>query len=451
MAKVTFPEGFLWGAATASYQIEGSPLADGAGMSIWHRFAHTEGTIADRSTGDLACDHYNRWREDIQLMKQLGLKAYRFSIAWGRIFPEGTGALNEKGLGFYNRLVDALLEAGITPMITLYHWDLPGALQDKGGWANRDIVGWFTDYAVTCFSKLGDRVKLWITHNEPWVFSIIGYMWGHHAPGMRDKYAAMKSAHHALLSHGSAVQAFRQTGPKEGQIGITLNLSPAHPASQKEEDLLAARNQNAFSNGMFLDPLAGRGYPPELSQYLGEAIPSITPEEQSLIAQPIDFLGVNYYSRSIVQYDPDHPNKTRHLRNEQAQYTEMGWEVYPPGIYELLTWLHKTYPHIPQFYITENGAAFADQVNEKGEIEDNNRLEFLKQHFLQAHQALQEEVPLKGYMVWSLMDNFEWAFGYTKRFGIVYVDYPTQKRIIKKSGHWYSQVIAGNSVETEEE
>lgn len=447
MARFPFPETFLWGVATASYQIEGSPLADGAGPSIWHRFSHTPGTTARGDTGDVACDHYRRWREDVALMKELGVQAYRFSIAWPRLFPEGTGRVNEAGMRFYERLVDALKEAGIEPFITLYHWDLPGALQDKGGWANRDVVGYFADYADWCFQRLGDRVRYWITLNEPWVVAHLGYLTGVHAPGMRDLYASLRAAHHLLLAHAAAVEAFRAQHWPGGHIGITLNLGPQHPASEQEEDVEAAARWDDYLNRFYLDPLFRGSYPARVLARFEEAFPELQAEEMERIQTPIDFVGVNYYTRGIVAHNPDDPFlQARGVRREGAQYTEMGWEVYPEGLYEILHWLHTEYGG-PALFITENGAAFADALTPQGTVEDEERLHYLRAHFLQAHRALQEGIDLRGYFVWSLMDNFEWAHGYTKRFGIVYVDFATQRRIIKKSGYWYRQVIAQNAVE----
>ncbi|MCW5934678.1 MAG: beta-glucosidase [Fimbriimonadia bacterium] len=436
---IRFPDSFLWGAATASYQIEGSPTADGAGASVWHRFAHTPGTIQRAETGDTACDHYRRWRDDVAMMKSLGFNAYRFSTAWGRVLPEGTGTINEKGVDFYRQLVDALLENGIEPMITLFHWDLPAALQDRGGWANRESADWFTEYAEVMFRALGDRVKWWVTHNEPWVVMMLGHITGEHAPGIRDIGAASRAGHHLLLGHAQAVQAFRAHQPAHAQIGLVTNLGPQQPASDNPMDQMAAELWHNFINRLFLDPVFKGSYPQIMLDFLGEFAPPVQAGDLERIQQPIDFLGVNYYTRNVVAYDPDSSLNSRSVLQE-AQHTEMGWEVYPEGLYQILKWVQATYGDIP-LYITENGAAFADQVNEQGEIEDRDRLEYLKSHFSVAYRAMQEGVPLKGYFAWSLMDNFEWAFGYSKRFGMVHVDFATLKRTVKASGHWYSQVI----------
>lgn len=447
MANVArFPEGFLWGVATAAYQIEGAWNEDGKGVSIWDTFSHTQGKIADGSTGDVACDHYHRWREDIALMKELGVKAYRFSIAWTRILPQGSGTVNPKGLDFYDRLVDGLLEAGIKPFITLYHWDLPQALQDVGGWANRDVAYYFADYTAVVAHKLGDRVKHWMTHNEPWVVSWIGYGWGIHAPGIKNAKVALQVAHHLLLSHGLAVEVLRDLGDHETKAGIVLNLSPVHPASDSEEDKAAAWRYDGFHNRWFLDPIFVGSYPADMWEWYGQLVPEVKPGDMAIISRRIDFLGVNYYTRSVVKHDPQGGMlKLSHVRIEGSEYTEMGWEVYPDGLYELLTRLNRDYK-VHEFYITENGAAFKDEITPDGKVHDERRLSYLREHFLRAHKAIQDGVPLKGYFVWSLMDNFEWAHGYTKRFGVVYVDYETQKRIIKDSGYCYKQVIAENGV-----
>ncbi|OYT71299.1 MAG: beta-glucosidase [Armatimonadetes bacterium JP3_11] len=437
-----FPQGFLWGAATAAYQIEGSPLADGAGASIWHRFSHTPGTILNGDTGDVACDHYRRWQEDIEWMKRLGLNAYRFSVAWGRVLPTGRGAVNHKGLDFYKRLVDGLLQAGITPMITLYHWDLPAELQDCGGWANRDCAKWFADYACFMFRELGDRVPLWATLNEPWVVMALGYLWGQHAPGMRDIGAAAKAGHHLLLGHGKAVQAFRAQGLPNARIGIVTNLGPQQPASDSPQDQMVAALWHNFINRYFLDPIFRGEYPDTVINFIGEFAPKAAPDDMRIIQSQIDFLGVNYYTRNVLAYDASDPIGSRTVFQEGKLHTEMGWEVYPEGLYEILKWVYEEYGEIP-LYITENGAAFPDTPNPQGEVDDPLRVDYIRTHLEQAHRAIREGVPLKGYFYWSLMDNFEWAFGYSKRFGLLYVDFETQKRTMKSSGRWYAEFIAG--------
>lgn len=435
-----FPKGFLWGTATAAYQIEGYPLADGAGASIWHRFSHTPGTIVNGDTGDIACDHYHRWQEDVEWLRQLGVNAYRFSVAWARILPEGRGKVNPKGLDFYQRLVDALLRHNITPMLTLYHWDLPASLQDQGGWANRLCADWFADYAEVLFRTLGDRVPLWVTINEPWVIMALGYLMGQHAPGIRDIGAASRAGHHLLLGHAQAVQAFRAQGLPHAQIGIVTNLGPQQPATDSPQDQMIATLWHNFINRYFLDPIFRGEYPQAVLNFIGEFAPPIRDEDMQVIQTPIDFLGVNYYTRNVLAYDASDPLGSRTVP-QPGLHTEMGWEVYPEGLYEILRWVQSEYGDIP-VYITENGAAFADVLSPNGEVDDPLRLEYLQRHIEQAYRALQDGVPLKGYFYWSLMDNFEWAFGYSKRFGLLYVDFATQKRILKRSGHWYRQFIA---------
>ncbi len=440
-----FPKDFLWGAATAAYQIEGSPLADGAGASIWHRFSHTPGTIYEGHNGDIACDHYRRWREDIEWMRRLNLNAYRFSIAWARILPEGRGRVNPKGLDFYKQLVDALLENGITPMITLYHWDLPAELQDHGGWVNRDCADWFAEYAQLLFRMLGDRVPLWVTLNEPWVVMALGYLLGQHAPGMRDIGSATRAGHHMLLAHAKAVQAFRAERLSHARIGIVTNLGPQQPATDSPQDQMIATLWHNFINRYFLDPIFRGEYPQAVLSFVGEFAPPIREGDMELTQIPIDFLGVNYYTRNVLTYDANDPFGSRSVRQEGKTYTEMGWEVYPEGLYEILCWIKHEYGDIP-LYITENGAAFHDEVNEKGEVEDTLREDYIRAHIEQCYRALQDGVLLKGFFYWSLMDNFEWAFGYSKRFGLLYVDYETQRRIMKRSGRWYAEWIASQRV-----
>jgi beta-glucosidase len=444
--KLTFPPQFYWGTATASYQIEGGWNEDGKGESIWDTFSHTQGKIRDGSTGDVACDHYHRWKEDVALMKEIGCNAYRFSISWPRVIPKGKGKVNPLGLSFYDRLVDALLEANITPFITLYHWDLPQALQDEGGWADRDTAYYFAEYASVVAHKLGDRVKHWITHNEPWVVSWIGYGWGEHAPGIRNEKVAIQVSHHLLLSHGLAVEVLKDISP-DSEVGITLNLSPIHPASDSEEDKLAAWRQDGFLNRWFLDPIFRGHYPPDILELYSANAPKVLPGDMAIISRRIDFLGINYYSRGIVRFNPKAgPLQAEGVAPEGAEFTEMGWEIYPPGIYEIIMRVWKDYQP-KKIYITENGAAFADEIAPDGGVHDQKRIDYLREHFIQAHKAIEEGANLCGYFIWSLMDNFEWAHGFTKRFGIVYTDYPTQRRIMKDSALWYKKVIEKNGLE----
>jgi beta-glucosidase len=442
-----FPDDFLWGAATSAYQIEGSTTADGAGPSIWHRFSHTPGNTWLDQTGDVACDHYRRYRDDVALMSELGLNSYRFSIAWGRIFPQGTGVVNKKGIDFYSRLVDALLEKGIKPNATLYHWDLPEALDDRGGWLNRDIAEWFCDYAVTMFDALGDRVEMWSTLNEPWVVTDGGYVSGVLAPGHSNLFEAPIATHNLLRAHGTVVERFRSTKAAKklrGKIGIVVNLEPKYPASESAEDLDATRRADAYVNRQYLDPIFLGKYPVELAQLFGEAWPEWPDEDMRLIKQPIDFLGVNYYTRRVEQYHPDYlPLRTKHVPQPQHIQTDTNWEVFPEALTRVLLWVNERYGggKLP-IYITENGAAFYDPPHTiDGRVEDPLRVEYYRQHLRAAHEAMSKGVNLRGYYAWSLLDNYEWAHGYSKRFGIVHVDYSTQQRTIKSSGRYYSSVI----------
>ena len=450
MSATRFPPDFLWGAATSAYQIEGAVREDGRGETIWDRFCATPGKIFEGHTGEVACDHYHRFREDVALMRELGLRSYRFSVAWARILPAGFGRLNPAGLDFYQRLVDELAGSGITPMVTLYHWDLPQALQDRGGWEARDTARYFADYAVALFERLGDRVKLWITHNEPYVAAHIGYGTGEHAPGLRDQAKALQVAHHLLLSHALAVQAYRQRADAGGKIGISLDLHPAQAQSDHPQDRQAAMLYDAHQNRWFLDPVFRGRYPQELLQIAQRrhGAPRFPQEDlQTFAAAPVDFLGVNYYFRQLVRRPerkeelflpvrPDYPG---------ARFTEMGWEQWPGGLYELLTRLHREYGQ-PELYVTENGAACPDERMADGRIDDQDRVSYLREHIAAAGKALAEGVRLKGYQVWSLLDNFEWAQGYSKRFGLVHVDLRTQERRPKKSALWYSRLIERGSI-----
>ncbi len=443
MPVLEFPDGFLWGTATASYQIEGSPLADGAGPSIWHTFAHTPGTIHDGDTADVTCDHYRRYREDVALMRELGLQAYRFSVAWPRVFPAGYGDSNSAGLAFYDRLVDELLAAGITPMATLYHWDLPQALEDEGGWPNSDLACHFADYAEHMFDALGDRVKLWITFNEPWVFTYLGYGLGVHAPGTTDMGAALKAGHTALRAHGMAVERFRSLVP-DGEIGITLSVQAQLPASDTDEDRQAAMRSSAFYNEWFIEPIVCGDYPPALRDQFGELLPEMGEADRATIQRPIDFIGLNYYTRLLVENDENAFLGARPWR-VPGHYTAMDWEIYPAGLYHLLKTFYATYG-LP-LYITENGAGLeGEKPGADGAIDDVQRLRYLQSHIEMAHRATSEGVDLRGYMAWSFIDNFEWSFGFAKRFGLVYCDYETQARTPKLSAAWYRRVIKDNGI-----
>ncbi|MCP4423590.1 MAG: beta-glucosidase [Chloroflexi bacterium] len=445
----SFPPNFIWGAATAAYQIEGAWQEDGKGESIWDRFSHTPGNIEDENNGDVTCDHYHRWADDIALMKSLNLQGYRFSIAWTRILPNGRSPINQPGLDFYSRLVDGLLEAGVTPYVTLYHWDLPQALQDEGGWEARSTAEAFVEYADVVTRHLGDRVKHWITHNEPWVVAYVGHREGRHAPGRKDFSAAIRVSHHLLLSHGWAVPIIRQNSA-EAEAGITLNFNPAVPASPSAADFHAAREHDGFFNRWYLDPLYGRHYPADKVQtYMDEGcLPNgmnfVQDGDLAAIATQTDFLGVNYYARAIMRDETAVDNLPRAVFPVEPP-TEMGWEVCPDSLYDLLNRLHFEY-QIPKLYLTENGASYSDGPDENGRIADARRQTYLRDHFIAAHRAIQNGVPLAGYFIWSLLDNFEWAHGFKQRFGLIWVDYETLERIPKDSAYWFKEVIAQNSV-----
>jgi beta-glucosidase len=448
MPEISFPKDFLWGTATAAYQIEGAVNEGGRGETIWDRFSHAPGKVYQNQNGDIACDHYHRYREDIQLMTDIGLRSYRFSVAWSRIFPSGGGKINTPGLDFYQHLVDELLAAGIIPMITLYHWDLPQSLQDRGGWANRDTVKYYTDYAATMFDKLADRIQLWITHNEPAVVAFNGHDSGEHAPGIQDRQTALQVSHNLLLSHAQAAILFDEYRRGDNQIGITLNLAPAYPDTDSPEDELAARYYDGMQNRWFLDPVFTGSYPEDMFEFYQKQYnaPAVEPEDlRAFRTSRIDFLGVNYYMRKILRRPEKQEDLFAEVRPDYqgVRFTEMDWEVYPDGLYKFLTRIQRDYDP-PTLYVTESGIACPDQVDADGRVQDDERIEYLRSHFSAAHRALQEGVKLKGYYVWSLIDNFEWAYGYSKRFGVVYIDYKSQDRIPKSSANWYREVIANS-------
>jgi beta-glucosidase len=439
----SFPSQFLWGVATASYQVEGAIQEDGRGDSIWDTFSATPGKVAHGDTGAVSADHYHLMSGDVELMHSLGVGGYRFSIAWPRILPNGTGAVNTRGLDFYERVVDAVLAKGIVPFVTLYHWDLPQALQDVGGWVKRDIIHAFADYVEIVARRLGDRVKHWTTLNEPWCIAYLGYGVGIHAPGIRDRQAAMEVGHHVLLAHGLAVPRLRAYSTPGTQVGISLNFTPVYPADERPETAQAVESADAFSNRWFLDALYRGSYPEHLFESLQLNPPAIQDGDFAIIGTPTDFLGVNNYSRNVVrgssQIKPaDAVEFVAPVPG--ACYTEMPWEVYPQALTDLLIRLHRDYA-VPAMYITENGAAFKDSYDNNGQVSDPRRLAYLREYIQAQASVLEQGVPLKGYFIWSLLDNFEWAEGYSKRFGIVYVDYPTQRRILKDSGRWYANFI----------
>ena len=441
-----FPKGFEWGTATASYQIEGAWNEDGRGESIWDRFSHTPGRIDDRTTGDVACDFYHRYEEDIALLKKLGIQVYRLSIAWPRILPDGVGKVNPDGIAFYRRVLQCLHDNGIKAAVTMYHWDLPQKLQDRGGWANREIVGWFTDYVKVLYQELGDLVDSWITLNEPFCSSIVSYWQQRQAPGYHDYGMALQAVHHLLMAHGAAVKAYRETG-LTAEIGITLNMQMAYPVREDNpDDVLAARMTQLQTNDLFGGPVMKGEYPQELFDFLekkGVVLPEIHEGDLELCCQPIDFFGLNTYYVNYVKADEriwplgGEPVKTGRPK------TDADWERSPEGMYALLKWINQTYA--PQkIIITENGAACNDWVDADGKVKDPNRIDYLRRYLAEVHHAIEEGVPVMGYYVWCFCDNFEWAWGLSRRFGMVYVDYETQQRIPKESAYWYAKTIENN-------
>jgi beta-glucosidase len=434
-----FPPGFAWGAATAAYQIEGSPDAAGRRPSIWDTFSHTPGRTRNGETGDVACDHYRRWREDVALMSELGLRAYRFSVAWPRVQPDGDGPVNERGLDFYERLVDSLLEEGIEPYLTLYHWDLPQGLEERGGWRNPEIVGRFAEYASLVARRLGDRVRHWMTLNEPQVFAVLGHALGRHAPGMHDWRAALRVAHHAHLAHGAAADDLRRevTGAR---IGLAVNLVCYEAASEEPEDVAAAGRIDGTSNRWFLDPVFGRGYPADVTQLFGDLLEGLDLDAVRSLRAP-DLLGVNYYTRELVRHADDASPERAGIVRPPVPRTTMGWEVHPAGLRTTLERVHREYAP-PSIVISENGAAYSDTPAADGSVSDPERAGYLASHLAAVADARDAGVPVDGYFVWSLLDNYEWAEGYGQRFGIVRVDFETQRRTIKESGRWYRELLA---------
>ena len=433
ITKNTFADDFIWGVATSAFQIEGAKDADGKGLSIWDTFCEQEGVISDNSDGSVACNHYNRLESDLDMIAGLGVNAYRFSISWPRVQPLGEGAWNEEGFAFYSKLIDGLEARGITAHLTLYHWDLPQALHEKGGWAERDICQHFTHYAQEVGRRFGNRVQTITTHNEPWVVAILGYEHGIFAPGIKDRAIAMQVSHNLLLSHGMAVQKLRSLDIS-AQFGIVLNQSPIYPATEHEEDVKKARLDDGLVVRWYMDALLKCSYPQDIVEFLGADAPIIESGDMELICQPLDFIGINYYTRNFS----DHQNPWD-AENEGLEVTDMGWEIYPQGITELLCRLNTDYK-LPKILITENGAAFKDKL-EGDEVKDTNRVSYFEQHITAVKAAIDSGVDVGGYFAWSLMDNFEWASGYSKRFGLIYVDYETQKRYPKDSAKWYSNFI----------
>ena len=453
---MNFPEGFLWGAATASYQIEGAVDEDGRGPSIWDTFSHTPGKVLHGDTGDIACDHYNRLEEDLDLMADLGLRAYRFSVAWPRVQPDGSGGANQKGLDFYRRLVDGLRQRDIEPMLTLYHWDLPQALEDRGGWTSRETGERFAEYAGIVYGALSDSVSYWITLNEPWVAAWLGHGYGLHAPGKKDAGAALSATHHLLLGHGLAMERMRAAGDGN-RLGITLNLHPALPGRDRDADREAALRVDGQANRLYLDPLFRGSYPKDVLSHYGQRgadLSFVHDGDLDRISAPVDFLGVNYYFRHTVRDAPEEDASdepfadlnARAIVPHAAEKTAMGWPVDPEGLKEMLVRVKDEYADLP-LYVTENGRAVNDYADPDGRVKDEERISYLDAHFRAAREAMDQGVDLRGYMVWSFLDNFEWAEGYSKRFGMVFVDYATQRRTPKASARWYSGVIRRNGLE----
>lgn len=453
MVEYSFPPGFLWGTATSSYQIEGAWNEDGKGPSIWDSFSHLPGRIKRNANGDLSIDHYHLWKQDFNLLSELGFKAYRFSTSWSRVFPTGSGQPNPKGVAFYDRLIDDLLKRGIDPWLCLYHWDLPQVLQDQGGWPSRSVAGNFADYAGFMAGKFGDRVQYWITHNEPGVTAGAGYLLGEHAPGIKDPSQAIKTIHHLLLSHGLAIQSINASAPHPVKVGIVLNLTPSYPASSSEKDKIAAIRFDTLHNRSFLDPLLIGKSPLEemkLSKLLLGS--SIQPGDLKLINQ-LDFLGINYYSRAVIKHDRKIPFLEFSQDHPQGNEYSGMWEIFPEGFFDLMKRVWDKYflspagqSNNPEIFITENGISVPDGFDLDGRIRDERRIRYLRDHLIQLHKALQGGIPIKGYFVWSLMDNFEWTHGYDMPYGLVHVDYQSQKRTIKESGHWFSEVIRNNGL-----
>ncbi|HEX6497662.1 MAG TPA: GH1 family beta-glucosidase [Micromonosporaceae bacterium] len=455
--SLRFPPDFLWGAATAAYQVEGASTADGRTPSIWDTFSATPGAVACGHTGAEATDHYHRYEQDIKLMSELGLGAYRFSVAWPRFQPGGRGPVNPAGLAFYDRLVDGLLQAGIEPALTLYHWDLPQELEDAGGWTARDTSERFAEYAGLVAARLGDRVRYWSTLNEPWCSAYLGYATGEHAPGRRDPIASLRAVHHLLLGHGLAIRSLRAHLPANAQTSIVLNLAQVRPADDSAADVEAARLVDGVYNRVFLSPLFHGEYPADVLAATAHLTDwgFVRDGDLDVVASPIDLLGINYYQPTVVAAGADPDAEAPALPGLQdvrfvqppGPVTDMGWAVDATGLSDLLLRVHRELPDLP-ILVTENGAAYPDDVCADGAVHDPDRIEYLRSHLVAAHRALTAGVDLRGYFVWSLLDNFEWAFGYTKRFGLVHVDYSTQRRTLKDSAHWYAKVISRNGVDT---
>lgn len=436
--SLTFPPAFTWGVATSSFQIEGASEADGKGLSIWDVYCRQEGAVADQSDGRVACDHYNRWAEDVDLLSDLNIGSYRFSIAWPRVVPDASGKVNQAGLDFYDRLVDGLLAKGIVPAPTLYHWDLPQWLGERNGWLNRDTAYAFAEYTEAVVARLGDRIPMWMTLNEPFCSAHLGYSMAEHAPGLSNELDALDASHHLMLAHGLGLERIRSLAP-QAEAGIVLNFTPAVPETTSEADLAATQRVNDIENNWYSDALAGNGYPEATAKLVGWSGDVVQDGDLDIISKPIDVLGVNFYTRHVVSGIEDREPERPGAR------TDMGWEIHSPALGDLLRDLSNKYQY-PKIMITENGCAMADSARTAdGRVDDQDRIDYIDAHLAQVHQVIQEGVPVTGYYAWSLMDNFEWAFGYEKRFGIVEVDFETQERIPKRSALWYSDLIKQQS------
>ncbi|MFN2176631.1 MAG: GH1 family beta-glucosidase [Anaerolineales bacterium] len=447
MNKLSFPEGFLWGTATSSYQIEGAWNVDGKGESVWDNFSHQPYNVENGDTGDIACDHYHRMPQDVELMESLGLNAYSLTLSWPRILSLGTGRVNQKGIGFYERLVDRLLEAGITPLCTLNHWDFPQVLQDKGGWPNRKMVDWFVEYARVVFEHLADRVNLWSTHCEPWVIAFLGYGTGEHAPGICDFTQAYQTVHHLLLSHARTVRLYKESG-FNGKIGIVLNIDKYLPASDREEDVEACQRAYSESADLFLSPIFNGEYPESLFAWLGPQKPILRDGDLDTIKGSVDFIGLNYYKSYSVSHSVSGSHLKAKLHPNPAPswgITKMGWGIDPSGLTSVLMDIKRRFGN-PVMFVTENGCALNDEPDENGFVNDQGRINFLRAHIQSTFNAIQAGADVRGYFAWSLLDNFEWAYGYSKKFGLVRVDMKSRARIPKQSGLWYGKIAAENAL-----
>jgi len=447
MASITFPKNFLWGTASASYQIEGAWNEDGKGESIWDRFSHTPNKIKHGDTGDVACDFYHLYRDDIAMMAQLGLNSARISLSWPRMIPLGHGATNQKGIDFYNRVIDEFLKHDITPFVTLYHWDLPQALEEVGGWTNRELANYFADYAALCSKHFGDRVKYWMAFNEPWIFTVLGYMIGIHAPGIHDRKIALKAGHVVNLAQGLGVRALRANSRPE-MVGTAFSMQPIFPKTDSIEDREAAERYHRFNNVWFLETAMEGRYPKIFLEGSEEEWLDIRPGDMQTVKAPLDFVGINLYTRMTIAYDPHDKMMGTHpaYHGEENELTEFGWEVYPQALSKMILRIRDDYPKMP-IYVTENGCSYGDKPDVDGKVRDNRRIRFLRGYIGEMGRAIEQGADVRGYFLWTFTDNFEWAEGFQQRFGIVYCDFENQQRYIKDSGHWYSELARSNKLE----